>query len=198
MRRFVLIFLVLTGLLLSAAISYAIQGKKQLPSEVLEVVTQEPGASQVTLKAPHSRTGEQIDWQVISSGGTDGSSTNFQLVGTVAQTAVGTGSSPNFGLSHGYWQEVAGSGGGCCDNRADINHDGQADPDIADLIYMVSYMFQEGPEPPCDEPYSPECPDHYFAEADVNGDGTCSPDIADLIYLVTFMFQEGPVVVPCP
>ncbi len=87
---------------------------------------------------------------------------------------------------------------GCCVIRGDINHDGTAEPDIADLIFMVTYIFQDGPEPPCDEPYSPECPEHYYAETDVNGDGACGPDIADLIYLVSYMFQEGPTPVPCP
>ncbi len=86
----------------------------------------------------------------------------------------------------------------CCVYRGDVDHSGHVDPDIADLIYMVSYMFQNGPNPPCDEPFSPGCPVNYFAETDVNGDYTCYPDIADLIYLVTFMFQNGPALVPCP
>jgi hypothetical protein len=87
--------------------------------------------------------------------------------------------------------------GGCCQIRGDVNHDGSREPDIADLIYLVTYMFQGGPEPPCNEPYGVECPDHYFAETDVNGDGSCTPDITDLIYLVTYMFQDGPPLVPC-
>jgi hypothetical protein len=53
-------------------------------------------------------------------------------------------------------------------------------PDIADLIYLVTYMFQNGPAP------------RSFEACDVDGNGTTVPDIADLIYLVTFMFQEGP------
>ena len=72
----------------------------------------------------------------------------------------------------------------CCDIRADINHNG-AGPDIADLVYLVNYMFQTGPQPPC------------FEEADINGDGSDTPDIADLVYLVTYMFQGGPAPVPC-
>ncbi len=84
----------------------------------------------------------------------------------------------------------------CCRLRGDVNHDG-SDPDIADLIYMVSYMFQGGPVPPCNEPYLPECPTEYYPEADINGDGSCTPDIADLIYLVTYMFQDGPIPPPC-
>ncbi len=85
----------------------------------------------------------------------------------------------------------------CCNLRTDVDHNGDG-PDIADLIYMVTYMFQDGPAPPCDEPYLPECYEHYFAEADIDGDGSCMPDIADLIYLVGYMFQEGPEPAPCP
>jgi photosystem II stability/assembly factor-like uncharacterized protein len=87
---------------------------------------------------------------------------------------------------------------GCCEIRGDVNHDGTSEPDIVDLIYLVTYMFQHGPEPLCSEPYSPACSDHYFAETDVNGDGSCTPDIIDLVYLVTYMFQDGPALVPCP
>ncbi len=61
---------------------------------------------------------------------------------------------------------------------ADVNHDGTG-PDIVDLVYLVTYMFQGGPLPP------------WLCECDVNGDGT-GPDIVDLVYLVTYMFQGGP------
>jgi len=71
-----------------------------------------------------------------------------------------------------------------CVIRGDINHDGTA-PNISDLVFLVAYMFQEGPEPP-----SPE-------EADINGSGG-PPDISDLVYLVTYMFQVGPAPVICP
>jgi len=72
---------------------------------------------------------------------------------------------------------------GCCQLRADINHSG-AGPDISDLVYLVTYMFSSGPEPPCME------------EADINGSGT-GPDISDLVYLVTYMFSSGPAPIPC-
>ena len=71
----------------------------------------------------------------------------------------------------------------CCDLVGDIDNNGTGS-DIADLIYLVNFMFQNGPEPPC------------MAEADINGNGT-GPDITDLIYLVSFMFQNGPPPVPC-
>ena len=77
---------------------------------------------------------------------------------------------------------------GCCQIMGDINHSG-AGPDITDLIYLVTYMFQSGAEPPCFEPNG--------GEADINGSGA-GPDIADLVYLVAYMFQSGPAPASCP
>ncbi len=54
-----------------------------------------------------------------------------------------------------------------------------AGPDIADLVYLVAWMFSDGPPPPAP------------AAINVNGDENAG-DIADLVYLVTYMFQEGP------
>jgi len=126
-----------------------------------------------------SRTGEQINWQVISGGATNGSSTNYGLVGTVGQTAVGLGVSTNYQLLHGFWQSF---NNGCCNLAGDSNDDGSVD--VADLTYTVSYMFQGGPAPVC------------LAEGDVNGDGIL--DISDLTYRVSFMFLGGPALICGP
>ncbi len=61
---------------------------------------------------------------------------------------------------------------------ADINNDGTG-PDITDLVYLVDYMFQGGPEPP------------IMCQCDIDGNGV-GPDIADLVHLVDYMFQGGP------
>jgi len=61
----------------------------------------------------------------------------------------------------------------------DINGSGGEDIDIADLVYLVAYMFDGGPPPP------------VLAATDVDGSGS-GPDIADLVYLVAYMFQAGP------
>ncbi|MFH1687275.1 MAG: hypothetical protein ABIE70_07100 [bacterium] len=71
----------------------------------------------------------------------------------------------------------------CCLIRGDLDDNGLG-PDIADLIYMVGYMFHDGPPP--------SCLDH----ADVNGDGGL--DITDLVDLVGYMFQGGAPPLPCP
>lgn len=75
---------------------------------------------------------------------------------------------------------------GCCTGaRGNINGDSDESIDISDLIYLVEYMFSNGPEPPC------------FEEANIDGDNQSSVDIADLIYLVDFMFSDGPSPVDC-
>ncbi|MFH1373702.1 MAG: hypothetical protein ABII79_07905 [bacterium] len=75
--------------------------------------------------------------------------------------------------------------GPCC------NHDGirgDADYsmglDVGDLTYLVAYLFQGGPAPPCLE------------EGDVDGSGAI--DVGDLTYLVAYLFQGGPAPPPCP
>jgi hypothetical protein len=59
----------------------------------------------------------------------------------------------------------------------DVTGDGSID--ITDLIYIVKYMFQDGPAP------------RIMRQADVNASGG-PVDISDLIYLVSYMFQGGP------
>jgi len=64
----------------------------------------------------------------------------------------------------------------------DIDDSG-AGPDIADLVYLVAYMFSGGPQPA------------EMESANVDGLGGTLPDIADLVYLVAYMFQGGPALV---
>ncbi|MBU8934988.1 MAG: dockerin type I repeat-containing protein [candidate division Zixibacteria bacterium] len=71
----------------------------------------------------------------------------------------------------------------CCEGIRG-NVDGIGDVNIADLTYLVAYLFTGGPPPPCLE------------EADVNGDGEIN--IADLTYLVSYLFTGGPAPVACP
>ena len=117
-------------------------------------------------------SGEEINWQVISSGGDiDGSSTNFGLSGTVGQTAVGAGASDNFGLSHGFWQEFPAYG-----DCGDANSDGGVN--VGDAVFIISYVFKGGPPP------DPIC------VGDANGDG--GVNIGDAVYLIAYVFKGGP------
>ncbi len=71
------------------------------------------------------------------------------------------------------------------------NHDGirgDADYsmtlDVSDLTYLVVFLFQGGPPPPCAE------------EGDVDGSGFT--DVGDLTWLVAYLFQGGPMPAACP
>ncbi|MDH3890122.1 MAG: hypothetical protein OEV49_03480 [candidate division Zixibacteria bacterium] len=74
----------------------------------------------------------------------------------------------------------------CCTGIAGNIDDDPADQmDIADLVYLVDFMFSGGPEPDC------------YDEADVDGSMGLL-DIADLVYVVDYMFTGGPEPVACP
>ncbi len=60
--------------------------------------------------------------------------------------------------------------------------------DIADLTYLVQYLFREGPAPPClDE-----------GNADGIVTGGSPVDVADLVILVEYLFWGGPAPAACP
>lgn len=77
---------------------------------------------------------------------------------------------------------------GCCIEpiTGNIDFDPEDEITISDLVYMVTYMFQGGPPPPCME------------EANVDGDAEGALDINDLVTLVQFMFSSGPSPANCP
>lgn len=60
--------------------------------------------------------------------------------------------------------------------------------DMADLVFLVDYIFRGGAEPLC------------LDEGNVDGlDGPGGPiDIADLSYFVSYLFTAGPAPVACP
>ena len=70
----------------------------------------------------------------------------------------------------------------CCQVRG--NADGQSGINVADLSYLVAYLFDDGLAPPCYE--------------EGNADGEGGINVADLTYLVDYLFFDGPAPPPCP
>jgi len=128
-----------------------------------------------------TRAGEKINWQVVSSGGTTGISTNFKLSGTTGQTAVGTGISTGYNDSHGYWQLFGTTICDCEPGEAD-----EASPiNILDIVYLINYKYKGGSPA---EPYE-------ICSGDPNSD--CAVNILDIVYLINFKYKAGPIPVTC-
>lgn len=136
---------------------------------------------------PRSMTLGAVTPEVVAGGGSKGSSTTFELSGTVGQIGSDVGSSEVFGLGSGFWEGAKDGETGCCvGSRGNVNSDLQDNVNIADLTFLVGYLFG-GSEPP-------EC----FEEANVNGDETETVNIADLTYLVAYLFGGGTPPADCP
>jgi hypothetical protein len=116
-----------------------------------------------------------LDWEVVSSGGTEGASTSYQLKGTAGQTADGGGTSASYQLHHGFWQDFEGDAVVCVAGDADES----GAVDIDDVVYLIAYIFSGGPAP---------TPDLCCGD----GDGSGAIDIDDVVYLISYIFSGGP------
>jgi hypothetical protein len=114
--------------------------------------------------------GEEINWQVLSTGGETGSNDSYYVSGTVGQTAVDAGETSGIRVSHGFWQNFDAPF--LCGDA-----DGSEDIDIDDVVYLIAYIFSGGPPP---DPYE-------------SGDADCSGavDIDDVVYLINYIFSGG-------
>ncbi len=79
------------------------------------------------------------------------------------------------------------NGDGMRGNVDDLTGPG-GEVDVADLTYLVAYLFQGGQMPPC--------PDEANADGIVGVGGPI--DVADLTHLVTYLFMGGPAPAACP
>jgi hypothetical protein len=163
---------------------------KQDANPLSEVQPVKPEAIPSLQSSADPSAGEDITWRVISSGGTDGSSSNFMLAGTVGQTAVGAGSSTSFGLSHGFWQEYAA--GGCCGiytggMTGNTNCDTEGKRNLADITQLISRVY-----------LTPEVPLCCEANGNTNGDPAGTLNLAEITRLIDFVYISHQETAPCP
>jgi hypothetical protein len=118
-----------------------------------------------------SKQGYQLVTDVLDGFGGESESENYRIpVNSRGQaSAIGISQSTIYTVKTGYVHASFVM-------RGDATADGFIN--IADVVYLVTYLFQNGPSP---------CP----MEA---GDATCDRvvNIADVVYLVTYLFQGGP------
>jgi hypothetical protein len=154
----------------------------RLEKPALEIKPAEPRQMQIEPLSASAvdEKGRQIKWQIVCTGGGCGNDNvrfgfvlqDFHIVcGSVGQTAVGPGSSASFGINSGYWQETIYGF-----LRGDVNCDGIIN--LGDVIYLLNYLFKNGPEP------------RIYAAGDANCDDTI--ELGDVIYLLNYLFKSGP------
>ncbi len=79
-----------------------------------------------------------------------------------------------------------GSQGCCVGIRGNVDDDAEDEVTVADITYLVGYLFLGGPEPAC------------FEEGNADGDINEGVNVADLTYLVAHLFLGGPAPPSCP
>jgi hypothetical protein len=185
MRKLQLLTVILLLIVVPAAMAAKVVKVQSAIPRTAPVVTEQQSAPEPATSKQEStpaaapakdpRSGEQINWWVVSGGGGQSTMGSFILGSTIGQTAVGTSSIGSLELHSGFWQNFGESH--LC---GDV--DGTKQVDIADAVYLVNYIFGGGPEP---LPFK------------MNGDVDCSGlvDIADAVYLVNYIFGGGPA--PC-
>jgi hypothetical protein len=146
-------------------------GAKPSPSDI---VPSFPEYSEPVMAPTSPQSGEQINWQVVASGGGTQTLGTLILGSTIGQVAVGTSTVGSYTLQSGFWQNFAPSY--LC---GDLDHSG--DIDIADAVYLINYIFSGGAAP------------NPMASGDTDCDGVIS--IADAVQLVNYIFAGGGV--PC-
>ncbi|MBD3218909.1 MAG: hypothetical protein GF310_11580 [candidate division Zixibacteria bacterium] len=118
------------------------------------------------------KSGEQINWQVISRGATNASSGNYILQGTLDQTGIGWSASDQYQLHSGYWQSFEQAPYICGDANSDD------DVNVSDAVYIINYIFVSGAPPP--DP---------IQAGETNCDG--SFNISDAVWLILYIFEGG-------
>lgn len=139
-------------------------------------LVEENSCSTKAVGSSTTRSSEEINWQVLSSGGENtGTTENYRLSNTVGQTAAGWGSSETYGINHGFWQNFSIGGVFCV--PGDPDESGAVD--IDDVVYEIAYIFTGGPPP---------MPEICCGDADGSG----AVDIDDVVYLIAYIFIGGP------
>jgi hypothetical protein len=145
-----------------------------------EIAPAQPQKQDLSSAPAAKEKGRQIKWQIVCTGGACGNNNQakrlvlqdfWAMCGSAGQTAVGPGSSSSFGMNSGYWQETLYGF-----LRGDANGDGIID--MSDAIYLLNYLFKNGPEP---DPY---------ALGDANSDGEIL--VEDAIFLLNYILRGGP------
>jgi hypothetical protein len=164
-----MIFLVVVALIVSVVV-HAESDNQVTPKSTIDIKTVAPAVPQIK-SLSGSRQGYETVADVIDGFGGESESPNFKIpVNAGGQpSAIGISASTNYEVKAGFVYAISVKGG-------DANGDGVID--ISDVVYLLNYLFVNGPAPV------------PLAAGDANCDGVV--DASDLVYLLNYLFVNGP------
>lgn len=113
-----------------------------------------------------------LQWQTLSSGGSQSGSGVHRLNSTVGQIVGQQGSSGVHTMIHGFQQNFSTNMPCLCGDA-----DGSGSYDISDVVFLIGFIFSGGATP------NPLCLG--------DSDGSGSIDISDAVYLISYIFSGG-------
>lgn len=149
----------------------------------------QPVGQEERVTSPRTKilSGDQLNWSVMSSGGTIASSPNANLEGTLGQLLVGDMENhPQPWIStdsvdtvcavdaNGFWHNFDDT---CCVGlTGNVDCDPLDQTDISDLSALIDYLYIS---------FGPLC---CKGEANIDGDINCGIDISDLSALIDYLY----------
>ena len=183
-RIFLSSILILSLVLVS--LTWGDKGKQEMKSETPQIqkppvespIVTDQSREKPKVESPSSPLQSyKIPWSSINAGGNlNLSSSNYKMKGSLGQSAIGQSQSTNYKMGMGFWYGVQDIIVDCFDKAGDANGSGTVN--LADIIYIVNYVFKGGTKP------APDC------RGDANNNGTIN--LSDIIYEVNFIFKGGP------
>jgi hypothetical protein len=117
----------------------------------------------------------EIPKDVFDGGIQEIASDAYSVWSSVGQSVIGNMQGGEYVLMGGFWSAFTYFVAGDCNNDETVN--------IADMVYLINYLFIEGPPPVA------------LPSGDPNCDGKIN--IADVVYLVNYLFIQGPAPLMC-
>lgn len=117
----------------------------------------------------------KIDKDVLNGGIQEISSDAYSVWSSVGQSVVGNMQGGEYVLMGGFWSAFTYFVAGDANNDEEVN--------LADVVYLVNYLFIGGPPPVA------------LPSGDPNCDG--GTNLADVVYLVNYLFIGGPPPLMC-
>jgi hypothetical protein len=132
--------------------------------------------------------GEEVKWQVLSSGGGAMTLSGYRINGTLGQTAVGVTVMAEHSIHQGFWQSFEED---CCGRytggyTGNTNCDTEGKRSLADITILIDHLYLS---------QDPLC---CRANGNVNGSLDGEITLNDIMRLIDHIYISAEETAPCP